>query len=189
MGGRARAEGPADGLIGSGRQRDTQSGGGPVQIVVAAVGRLKAGPERELAARYLDRAAKTGPRIGLTGFQVREVTEGRGASVASRRAEEAAALAALMPPGAVRVVLDERGTTIGSRDFADFLARERDGGRSTAAIIIGGPDGHDPTIRDTAALVLSFGAMTWPHQLVRVMLAEQLYRAVTLLSGHPYHRD
>ncbi|MFM9856947.1 23S rRNA (pseudouridine(1915)-N(3))-methyltransferase RlmH [Pseudoxanthobacter sp. M-2] len=160
-----------------------------MQIVVAAVGRLKAGPERELAARYLDRAAKTGPRIGLTGFQVREVTEGRGASVASRRAEEAAALAGLLAPGAARVVLDERGAALASRDFADFLARERDGGRTAAAIVIGGPDGHDPAIRDTAALVVSFGAMTWPHQLVRVMLAEQLYRAVTLLSGHPYHRD
>lgn len=160
-----------------------------MQILVGAVGRLKAGPERELAARYLDRAAKTGPRIGLTGFLVREVVEGRGASVESRRSEEAAALAGLMPPGAARVILDERGPALASRAFADFLARERDGGRGAAAVVIGGPDGHDPGLRDTADLVLSFGAMTWPHQLVRVMLAEQLYRAVTLLSGHPYHRD
>lgn len=160
-----------------------------MHILVAAVGRLKAGPERELAGRYLDRAAKAGPRVGLSGFQVREVVEGRGASAAGRRAEEAAALAAVLPPGAARVVLDERGTAWGSRAFADFLARERDGGRPATAVVIGGPDGHDPAQRDGADLVLSFGAMTWPHQLVRVMLAEQLYRAVTLLSGHPYHRD
>ena len=160
-----------------------------MQIVVAAVGRLKAGPERELAGRYLDRAGKAGPRVGLAGFQVREVAEGRGGSVAVRRAEEAAALAGLLPTGCATVVLDERGTPLSSRDFADFLARERDGGRGAAAILIGGPDGHDPAVREGAALVLSFGAMTWPHQLVRVMLAEQLYRAVTLLSGHPYHRD
>lgn len=160
-----------------------------MQIVVAAVGRLKAGPERELAARFLDRAAKAGPRIGLTGFQVREVTEGRGTSTAARRAEESAALAGMLPPGSATVVLDERGAALGSRAFADFLARERDGGRPSTAILIGGPDGHDPATRDDAALVLSFGAMTWPHQLVRVMLAEQLYRVVTLLSGHPYHRD
>lgn len=160
-----------------------------MQIVVAAVGRLKAGPEREIAGRYLDRAAKAGPRVGLTGFQVREIPEGRGASVASRRTEERSALTGVLPAGSVTVILDERGAALGSRDFADFLARERDGGRTAAAIVIGGPDGHDPAMRADAALVLSFGAMTWPHQLVRVMLAEQLYRAVTLLSGHPYHRD
>jgi 23S rRNA (pseudouridine1915-N3)-methyltransferase len=173
----------------TGRSTTRKAAGQSVQIVVAAVGRLKAGPERELAARYLDRAAKAGPRIGLTGFQVREISEGRGTSVASRRAEESAALAGTLPTGSATVILDERGAALGSRDFADFLARERDGGRTATAIVIGGPDGHDPAMRDDAALVLSFGAMTWPHQLVRVMLAEQLYRAVTLLSGHPYHRD
>lgn len=160
-----------------------------MQILVAAVGRLKSGPERDLAARYLDRAAKAGPRVGLTGFQVREVAEGRASSAASRQAEEVAALLGTLPAGAARIVLDERGPPIGSRDFADFLGRERDGGRAATVLLIGGPDGHDPSIRDGAGLVLSFGAMTWPHQLVRVMLAEQLYRAVTLLSGHPYHRD
>jgi 23S rRNA (pseudouridine1915-N3)-methyltransferase len=160
-----------------------------VQILVAAVGRLKAGPERDLAARYLERAAAAGPRVGLTGFRVREVPEGRGGAVAGRRAEEAAALATLLPAGCITVVLDERGTALGSREFADFIARTRDAGRSDTAILVGGPDGHEAAVRDRAALVLSFGAMTWPHQLVRVMLAEQLYRAVTLLSGHPYHRD
>lgn len=160
-----------------------------MQILVAAVGRLKAGPERELSARYLERAAAAGPRVGLTGFRVREVPEGRGGSVDGRRGEEAAALSALLPAGCVTVVLDERGSPLGSRAFADFLARMRDAGRSDAAIMVGGPDGHEAAVRERATLVLSFGAMTWPHQLVRVMLAEQLYRAVTLLSGHPYHRD
>jgi 23S rRNA (pseudouridine1915-N3)-methyltransferase len=159
-----------------------------VQIVVTAVGRLKAGLERDLAARYLDRAAKAGPRVGLTGFAVREVAEGRAGSAPSRRAEEMATLAAVIPAGAATVVLDERGAALTSQDFADFVGRERDAGRTALAVVIGGPDGHAEAMRTDASLVLSFGAMTWPHQLVRVLAAEQLYRAVTLLAGHPYHR-
>lgn len=159
-----------------------------MQIVVAAVGRLKAGLERELVARYLDRAAKAGPRVGLTGFAVREMAEGRAATAPQRQSEELAALAAVIPAGAATVVLDERGAALSSQAFADFIGRERDAGRASMVMAIGGPDGHDAALRANASLVLSFGAMTWPHQLVRVLLAEQLYRAVTLLSGHPYHR-
>jgi len=159
-----------------------------VQVVVAAVGRLKAGLERDLVARYLDRAAKAGPRVGLTGFAVREVAEGRAGSAAARRLEERGLLAAAMPAGAVTLVLDERGTNLSSRAFADVIGRERDAGRPALSLVIGGPDGHDEAMRGEASMVLSFGAMTWPHQLVRVLAAEQLYRAVTLLSGHPYHR-
>jgi 23S rRNA (pseudouridine1915-N3)-methyltransferase len=94
----------------------------------------------------------------------------------------------VIPAGAATVVLDERGASLSSQAFADFIARERDAGRAAMVLAIGGPDGHDPALRTNASLVLSFGAMTWPHQLVRVLAAEQLYRAVTLLSGHPYHR-
>ena len=93
-----------------------------------------------------------------------------------------------MTPGARRIVLDERGKTLTSEKFAERLASWRDEGAPAAALLIGGPDGHGTTARHGADLILSFGAMTWPHQLVRAMVAEQLYRAVTILTGHPYHR-
>ncbi len=155
---------------------------------MCAVGRLKAGPERDLAARYLDRAAKAGPALGLTGFDVVELSESRAARTDARRDEEAAALGSHIPAGAALVVLDERGSAMTSEAFAGRVAKFRDAGRSALAVAIGGPDGHGEALRARADLVLAFGPMTWPHQLVRIMVAEQLYRAVTLMSGHPYHR-
>jgi 23S rRNA (pseudouridine1915-N3)-methyltransferase len=86
------------------------------------------------------------------------------------------------------VLLDERGAALTSQDFASMMAGHRDAGRKTLLFSIGGADGHHPSLADRASLVLSFGALTWPHQLARIMLAEQLYRAATILSGHPYHR-
>lgn len=139
-------------------------------------------------ARYLDRAAKAGPALGLTGFDVVELTESRAARTDARRDEEAVALGAHIPAGAALVVLDERGGAISSEAFAARVEKFRDGGRPALAVAIGGPDGHGEALRARADLVLAFGPMTWPHQLVRIMVAEQLYRAVTLLSGHPYHR-
>lgn len=159
-----------------------------MRVLLCAIGRLKAGPERDLAERYLDRAAKAGPAIGLTGFDVIELAESRAARADARRDEEAAALVGHLPAGAAVVVLDERGGTLASEAFAERVAKFRDGGRGTLALIIGGPDGHGEALRKRADLLLAFGAMTWPHQLVRIMAAEQLYRAVTLISGHPYHR-
>lgn len=158
-----------------------------MRIVIAAVGRMKAGPERELVARYLDRAAGGGKPLALTGFDVTELSESRASSPASRKADEAKALRTALPDGVV-VALDERGKSIGSEPFANQLARWRDDGRSAVSFIIGGADGIDPAFVKTADLVLSFSPMVWPHQLVRIMLAEQLYRATTILSGHPYHR-
>ena len=152
-----------------------------MRIVIAAVGRMKAGPERELVARYLDRAAGGGKPLALTGFDVTELSESRASSPASRKADEAKALRSTLPEGIV-VALDERGKSIGSESFASQLARWRDDGRPAVSFIIGGADGIDPDF------VLSFSPMVWPHQLVRIMLAEQLYRATTILSGHPYHR-
>ena len=158
-----------------------------MRIVIAAVGRMKAGPERELVARYLDRATGGGKPLALTGFDVTELSESRASSPASRKADEAKALRSTLPEGIV-VALDERGKSIGSESFASQLARWRDDGRPAVSFIIGGADGIDPDFVKTADLVLSFSPMVWPHQLVRIMLAEQLYRATTILSGHPYHR-
>lgn len=158
-----------------------------MRITIAAVGRMKAGPEREMVARYLDRAIGGGKPLALTGFDIIELPESRAGSSASRKADEAKALRAALPEGIV-VALDERGKAIGSETFANQIGRWRDDGRPAASFIIGGADGLDPAFVSAADLVLSFSPLTWPHQLVRIMLAEQLYRTTTILSGHPYHR-
>ena len=154
-----------------------------MRIETLVIGRLKTGaPERDLVDRYLERARAGGRAVGLTGFDVVELPDGKNAEA------EAEALIGRMTPGARRIVLDERGKSVTSEKFAQTLARWRDDGAPAAALLIGGPDGHGNAARDGADLILSFGAMTWPHQMVRAMLAEQLYRAVTILTGHPYHR-
>lgn len=150
---------------------------------------MKQGPERELVARYLDRAILSGKPLGLTGLAVTELTESRAGSAPARKTEEAKTIAAQTVETGVLVVLDERGKTLGSEDFAKRLVRWRDDGKPAVTFVIGGADGLDPALVARADLVLSFSPLTWPHQLVRIMLAEQLYRATTILSGHPYHRE
>jgi len=159
-----------------------------MRIQIAAVGRMKSGPERELVARYLERAVAGGKPLGLTGFDVSELTESRAGSSQSRKVEEAKALTATFPQGAVVVALDERGKGIGSEALASTIARWRDDGKAAVSFAIGGADGLEPDFVKRADLVLSFSPLTWPHQMVRIMLAEQLYRTTTILSGHPYHR-
>ena len=159
-----------------------------MRVSIVAVGRMKQGPERELVARYLDRAIASGKTLGLTGFGVSELTESRAGSAAARKIEEAKAIAG-QAPGGIVVALDERGRTLGSEDFAKKLLRWRDDGKQAVSFVIGGADGLDPGFVARADLTLSFSPLTWPHQLVRIMLAEQLYRATTILSGHPYHRE
>jgi 23S rRNA (pseudouridine1915-N3)-methyltransferase len=158
-----------------------------MRLSVHAVGRMKAGPEKELADRYLGRLAKAGPAVGLDFTGVAEIAESRARDVAERRREEAAALSAHRGDAAL-ILLDERGRNPTSQEFAALIAALRDRGQRQLVLAIGGPDGHDATSRQAADHLLSFGAQTWPHQLVRILLAEQLYRAVTILSGHPYHR-
>jgi 23S rRNA (pseudouridine1915-N3)-methyltransferase len=141
-----------------------------------------------LVEDYVARAAAAGRSLGLAAPVVHELAESRREAVAERLAEEAQRLTAALPPRVFKVVLDERGKVLSSVGFADLLKRHLDGGTSDLAFLIGGPDGHAQSIRDSAGLVLSFGAMTWPHRLARVMLAEQIYRAVMILRDHPYHR-
>ena len=159
-----------------------------MQMTIAAIGRMKAGPERELAERYIDRVNKAGRKVGLS-LSVREFAESRAGSAVVRKEQEAAALLAALPPGAALVALDESGKNLDSRAFAGQLSRWRDDGTVDLVFAIGGADGFGPAVLQAAALRLAFGAMTWPHQMVRLMLAEQAYRAVTILTGHPYHRD
>ncbi|HWM81466.1 MAG TPA: 23S rRNA (pseudouridine(1915)-N(3))-methyltransferase RlmH [Pseudolabrys sp.] len=159
-----------------------------MRIIIAAVGRLKQGPETDLANRYRKRAEQTGRGIGLREVEIVELRESRAQDAERRMVEESIALANLIPEGAVTVLLDERGRNLDSAAFATQLNVWRGENRSAAVFIIGGADGLAPALRDRAALQLAFGAATWPHQMVRVMLLEQIYRAATILSGHPYHR-
>ena len=158
-----------------------------MRLTIAAVGRMKAGPERDLLDRYVDRAAKQGRGLGLTRVEIRETPESRAARAEDRRAEEAALLLDGLADKACVVALDERGRTMDSDAFAAFLGARIDEGRDLA-VLIGGADGHGEAVRARADLVLAFGAMTWPHQIVRILAAEQIYRATTILAGHPYHR-
>jgi 23S rRNA (pseudouridine1915-N3)-methyltransferase len=160
-----------------------------MRIAIAAVGRLKQGPERELAERYRKRAADAGRGVGLTGFEVIEIRESRADNAERRMLEESIAIANLIPERAVAVLLDERGDNVPSAAFAGHLQGWRTQDRPAAIFIIGSADGLAPSLRERAGLAVAFGAATWPHQLVRIMLLEQLYRAVTILSGHPYHRS
>jgi 23S rRNA (pseudouridine1915-N3)-methyltransferase len=160
-----------------------------MRIAIASVGRLKVGPERELTERYRDRAAKVGRGLGIRDVEIIEVRESRAREAERRIVEEQAALAAAIPDGAVAVALDGRGENLSSESFTNHLRGWRDGGRQSVLFMIGGADGIGEVVRKRADLNLAFGAATWPHQLVRIMLVEQIYRSLTILSGHPYHRE
>jgi 23S rRNA (pseudouridine1915-N3)-methyltransferase len=159
-----------------------------MRLVVISVGRLKQGPERELAERYRDRFDDIGRKLGFRGLEMHEIPESRARDAATRIAEEAVAISDLIPEKSVLVTLDEHGTSIDSTTFAGHLSRWRDDSVANNVFVIGGADGLSPELRRKAKLTVAFGAVTWPHQLVRVMLLEQIYRAATILAGHPYHR-
>ncbi|TIU93938.1 MAG: 23S rRNA (pseudouridine(1915)-N(3))-methyltransferase RlmH, partial [Mesorhizobium sp.] len=133
--------------------------------------------------------AKSGPAVGLEFAGIVETSESRGQSADERRREEGQKLQGQLQQGNVLFLLDERGKALSSEDLAARIGQLRDSGRKALVIAIGGADGHHKSLREEADLVLSFGALTWPHQLVRVMLGEQLYRIATILAGHPYHRS
>lgn len=155
-----------------------------MRITLIAVGRLRGGPEADLVADYLDRFARTGRNLGLPPVSVVEIDDRQSRNMA----DEAARITRALPDRAALAVLDERGRMLTSPDFAGHLAGWRDAGRDMA-LVIGGADGLDPALRQRADLAISLGPMVWPHMLVRVMLAEQLYRAATILAGAPYHRS
>ena len=159
-----------------------------MRIIIAAVGKLKSGPETELAGRYAKRATQTGRALGLKAIEVIEIRESRADEAAKRMLEESIAIANVIPAGATVVLLDVKGENRDSDQLAAQLSAWRANDVPAVVFIIGGADGFAPTLRDKATLRLSFGAATWPHQLVRVMLLEQIYRATTILTGHPYHR-
>jgi 23S rRNA (pseudouridine1915-N3)-methyltransferase len=158
-----------------------------MRIVVAAVGRLK-GAETELSERYRKRAAQTGRQLGWRDVEIVEIRESRADDAAKRMLEESIALANVIPQDAAVVLLDSRGDNVDSNAFANQLAQWRADDKPAAVFIVGGADGLSPSLKDKAAMRIAFGTATWPHQLVRAMLLEQIYRAATILTGHPYHR-
>jgi 23S rRNA (pseudouridine1915-N3)-methyltransferase len=159
-----------------------------VRIVIAAVGRAARSPEQALCDLYCERARMLGGPLGLTKLDLAIVETSRASHPEARMAEEAEKLRRTLPKGARIVALDEQGKSLSSEDFAAHLAKLRDGGLRDLAFLIGGPDGLSAELRESADERLAFGPQTWPHLLVRAMSAEQIYRALSILARHPYHR-
>lgn len=156
---------------------------------IACIGRMKAGAEKDLFDRYLDRARKTGRNLGVTDVSVAESAESRASTSEQRKQDEAAVLTGQVPAGAKLVVLDENGRSFSSEAFSSKLEDWKQDGVQDVVFAIGGADGHGPSMLARADLKIAFGSMTWPHQLVRILLAEQIYRTLTIQAGHPYHRS
>ncbi|WP_273144678.1 23S rRNA (pseudouridine(1915)-N(3))-methyltransferase RlmH [Oceanicaulis alexandrii] len=156
-----------------------------MRVEIRAIGRIKAGPERELMDQYLDRANGVGRSVSLGPVCERELDP----RTLKDKAAETQALIADMPASALIFALDETGKPMSSLDFARVVETARDDGARDLVFLIGGADGHDRSALPHGARMLSFGKATWPHKLVRVMLAEQIYRAASVLAGAPYHRE
>lgn len=156
-----------------------------MRVAIAAAGRLRSGPEAALLDDYAARIRGLGRGLGVTAFDIREVEAPKGLA-GEKRQERESALLMEATPDARRIALDERGDILSSEDFARRIARLRDDGAGEAAFLIGGADGHHASLKTDGRI--AFGRATFPHMLVRVMVAEQIYRALTILSGHPYHR-
>jgi 23S rRNA (pseudouridine1915-N3)-methyltransferase len=159
-----------------------------MRLGLVAIGRLKDGPERELCERYALRAQQSGRVLGFSGPEIIELPESKARRPEDRKAEEAAAILGRIGSGLV-IALDERGKTPSSAVFAQDIAAARDASTASCWFIIGGADGLDETVRNHAQKVISFGALTMPHQIVRILALEQLYRAMTIMGSHPYHRS
>ena len=159
-----------------------------MRLLIAAVGRLKQGPERDLFRHYLGRTEMAGTKLGLAPVTMIEVPESRGPTPAARTAAEAMVMLGKVPPSHKLVCLDREGGQLGSAEFARAIGGFRDNGAPGLAFLVGGAEGLAPEVLARADLKLSLGPMTLPHGLARVVLAEQLYRAATILAGHPYHR-
>jgi 23S rRNA (pseudouridine1915-N3)-methyltransferase len=156
-----------------------------MKLVLRAGGTMRSGPEREMVDDYLKRAQSMARGLGFLDVEEQSVELGK----CRNRFEETEKLTGSLPDGAVFFVLDERGKAITSRQLSKTLTRLRDDGHAAAVFLIGGADGFEPSALPASVRKISFGTQTWPHKLVRVMLAEQIYRALTILAGTPYHRD
>jgi 23S rRNA (pseudouridine1915-N3)-methyltransferase len=160
-----------------------------MKITIICVGRLKEDAERKIFGRYLERLSQIGGQYGLGTAVLIELPEGRAKTARERKAGEAETIRKRIPAVSKIFMLDERGRSLSSAEFSGTLRAARDGGFKNLCLIIGGPDGLDQDLVNQADMAISFGRMTMPHGLVRAVLAEQLYRAATILAGHPYHRE
>lgn len=159
-----------------------------MRFTISCIGRMKAGADKDLFDRYLDRARKSGRSLGITDVALTECPESRAQRSEDRKSEEARTILQSLPGASRLVVLDENGRNLTSEDFSRRLESWKDEGVSDVVFAIGGADGHGADVLGRADLKLALGAMTWPHQIARILLAEQIYRAITIQSGHPYHR-
>jgi 23S rRNA (pseudouridine1915-N3)-methyltransferase len=160
-----------------------------MRVHVLGIGKLKAGPEKTLADEYRTRLEGLGRKAGITRLTVTDFAESQGQTAGQRQTEEAKLLSGALAPKAFTLALDERGKPFTSEGFSQLLQRHLDQGTQDLAFLIGGPDGHSAETRKTAGQLISISEMTWPHRLVRIMLLEQIYRAVTIMVNHPYHRS
>ena len=160
-----------------------------MRLSILAVGRMKSGPERELYDRYADRISKSGKALHFMGPELHEIVESRTQEPQKRKSEEASQLIQAAGEGARIILLDERGKDFSSQEFSQLLKSEQDMGTAKLAFAIGGPDGHGDELKNTSVRKIRLGSMTWPHQIARILLVEQIYRGITILSGHPYHRE
>lgn len=158
-----------------------------MRIDILAIGRIKDQAEADIIARYQKRFDQTGRACGLGPLAIKDFPESRAAGAAERKADEAERLLTAAGRGSL-IVLEVTGQTMSSDSFARHLQRLADQGTKSCAFLIGGPDGHGAAVLSAAPLKMSLGSLTLPHGLARVILAEQLYRAATILTGHPYHR-
>ena len=159
-----------------------------MRLLVAAVGRLKQGPERDLFGHYVTRAETAGRKLRLTPLTVVEVPESRGPTPAARMAAEGMVMLGKVPVSHKLIGLDREGEQLSSAEFAKLIGEFRDHGAIGLAFLVGGAEGLAPEALDRVDRRLSLGPMTLPHGLARIVLAEQIYRGMTILAGHPYHR-
>lgn len=159
-----------------------------MRLLIAAVGKLKDAEERGISDRYAKRLAVSGKPVGLGPLDIIELAESRADTVDARKADEAGRLLKAASGASFKIALDENGQPMSSETFAKLLGQHANGGAKLCAFLIGGPDGHGGAALDAADVRLSLGQFTLPHGLARVVLIEQLYRAATILTGHPYHR-
>jgi 23S rRNA (pseudouridine1915-N3)-methyltransferase len=160
-----------------------------MRLLIAAVGKIKDAEERGICQRYALRLATTGKSVGLGPLDTIELSESRAESADARKADEAHRLVKATSAATFRIALDENGKQLSSEDFARLLAEQAATSTKSCAFLLGGPDGHGRDVLATADRVLSLGLLTYPHGFARALLTEQLYRAATILAGHPYHRS
>ena len=159
-----------------------------MRLWIYAIGYMRGTPEGQLCEEFCDRARKLGRNKGFSAVALEELSVGKQRDAATRMKDEAERLSARLPDGAHIVLLDARGKGMTSEDFAEMLGSLRDVGTKDIAFVIGGPDGLALLPGKKSGRSLAFGPQTWPHLLARALLTEQVYRALTILAGHPYHR-